>query len=69
MTKGSLVVRCQTQHDVAKGRLRQEVDEADGGNEPRPYRVTFTATAGHRTCPVKGCSGRVSTRKVLRVHF
>ena len=69
LDKGSLVTHRQTQHGVAKGGLGSEGDEADGGNEPRTYRLTFPVRAGPRLCPVEGCSGRASTRTTMRVHF
>ena len=38
-----------------------EVNEADGGNNPRTCRLAFLANAEPRPCPVEGFSGRVST--------
>ena len=46
LAKGSLVTHHQTQHGVEKGGLGSEEKEADGGDEPRTYRLTFTAKAG-----------------------
>ena len=57
LAKGSLEKHCQTQHGVAKGRLDSEGDEADGGNDPRTYRLVFPAREVPRTYPVEGCSG------------
>ena len=31
--------------------------------------MSFPTRAGHRPCPVEGCSGRASTRMSMRVHF
>ena len=60
----------QTHNGVAKGRMRSEVDKVDrGGDEPRTYRVAFPNRVGPRPCPVEGCSGRASTRTVMRVQF
>ena len=70
LAKGSLVMHQQTQHGVAKGRLGSEGDKGDGGSDdPRTYRVEFRMRARPRPCPVKGCSGRASTRAAMRVHF
>ena len=45
-------------------------DEVDGGsNEPRTYNMAFPTRSGPRSFPVKGCSGRASTRTAMRVHF
>ena len=47
-----------------------EGDEADGGgDEPRTYKMTFLTKAEPRPCPIKGCSGRASTRTEMIVHF
>ena len=55
---------------MAKGRLGSEGDEADGiGDETRTYKMAFLMKAEPRPCPVKGCSGRASTRTEMRVHF
>ena len=62
VSKGSLVVHHQIQHDVAKGRLGQEVYKASGGDKPRTYRMAFTAKSGPRPCPVEGFSGRDKPR-------
>ena len=69
VARGSLLTRRQAQHKVAKGRLGQEGDEAAGGNKPRTYRMAFPVKARPRTCPVEGCSGRVLTRRTIRVQF
>ena len=68
-TKGSLVTHCQNQHGVAKGGLGPEGDEADGGDEPRTYRMDFSAEAGPRPFPFKECSGRSLTRTETMMHF
>ena len=62
----------QTQNFVARGGLGSEGDRTDGvdkGDKPRIYRMAFLARAGPRPCPVKGCSGRASTQKEIRVYF
>ena len=46
---GSLVKHRQNQHGVAKGGLGSDRDEEEGGNNPRTYRMAFTARAGPRT--------------------
>ena len=64
------MTHCQTQNGGAKGGLRSEGDEADGGgNEPRNYRMEFPARAGTRPCPVEGCSGRATTRTAMIVQL
>ena len=64
------MTHCQTQHSVAKGRLGSEGDEADGGGyKPRTYKMAFLTKAEPRPFPVKGCTGRASTRTEMRVHF
>ena len=57
----SLVAHLQTQHGVAKGRLGQEGNEAEGGNKTRTYRMMFPDKDVPRPCPVEGCSGWSST--------
>ena len=69
VAKGSLVAHLQTQHKLVKGRLGQEDDEADGGNEPRNYKMVFPKKARPRTCPVKGCSGQALTWTAMTVKF
>ena len=72
MSKGSLVTHRQTQNGVAKGGLGSGgggVDVSNRVNDPRTYRVEFTAQAGHMSYPVKGCSGRASMRTAMRIHF
>ena len=59
----------QTQYDVDKEGLGSEVDKAYRGGNPRTYILEFTARVGPRPCPVEGCSGRVSRRTAMRVHF
>ena len=57
---------------MAKGGLVSEgggSDRDDRGNNPRTYRMEFTARAGSRPCPVERCSGQASTRTEMRVQF
>ena len=64
------MTHCQTEHSVAKGRLGLDGDKADGdGDKPRTYKMSFLTKAEPRPCPVKGCSGRASTRTEMRVQF
>ena len=42
---------------------------ADGGDDPRTYRMVFPVRAGPRHCPVEGYSVQLSTRTAMRVHF
>ena len=44
-------------------------DKEVKGNEPRTFRMAFSAKAGPRPCPVKGCSGRAATWTAMQVHF
>ena len=67
LAKESLVTHRQTHHGVAKGGLGSEGGGADRGNKPMNYRMAFHARAGPRPCTVDGCSGRASTRTVMRV--
>ena len=39
------------------------------GGDPRTYRMAFPTKGGPRSCPVKGCLGRVGTQTVMRMHF
>ena len=48
LAKGSLVTHLQTQHGMTKGGLGSEGDKADGGNEPRTYRLAFPEKVGPR---------------------
>ena len=65
----SLVAHLQTHHGVAKGRLGQEGNEAEGGNKTRTYSMMFPAKDGPRPCPVEGCSGWSSTQTDMRVQL
>ena len=70
LDKGSMVMHHQNQHIVAKGRLEFEGDKTYGvGEMQRTYNMEFSTRAGPRPCPVKGCSGQVSPRTAMRVHF
>jgi hypothetical protein len=63
------------QGSLANHRLRMHglvtVANDNVGPPPQPisYRVSFPATLRHRTCPVEGCSERLSCRDSLRRHF
>ena len=59
----------QTQHGLAKGGLGLDRHEAEGFEEPRIYRMAFPDRKGHRSCPVKRCSGQASTQRAMRVHL
>ena len=59
----------QTHHGLAKGGLGSEGGRADGGNYPSTYRMMFPTREGPRPFPVKGCSGRASTRTAMRVNL
>ena len=67
--RGSLVVHRQTQHDVVKGGLGQEVDEEGGDKNSRTFGMVFPAKAGPRPCPVEGCNGRSATQTAMLVHL
>ena len=72
MAKGSLVRHSQTQYVVDKVGLGSEGGgeyRDDRGDEPRTYRMVFPAWEGPIICPAEGCSGWVSTRTAIRVHF
>ena len=70
LAKGSLVTCRQTQHGGDTGMLGSEVDKVDrGGDKPRTHRMAFPTRAGPRPCPVEGCSGQVSTRTAMKLHF
>ena len=66
---GSLDMHFQIQHAVAKVVPVQEEEVGGRGNEPRAYRMEFPTRVGPRHCLVEGCSGRLSTRTAMRVHF
>ena len=40
-----------------------------GGDDPRTFRMLFTAKVVTRPCQVEGCSGRVATRMEMWVHL
>ena len=51
LTRGSLDIHRQNQHDVERGGAGQKDDEGDGngGNEPRTFIMMFPAKAVPRT--------------------
>ena len=69
LARGSLAAHRQTQYGVVKGGLGKEGNGEGGGNDPRTYRMSFTAKAGKRPCPVEGCSVRAATRTAMRMNF
>ena len=58
MVKGSLVTHHQNQHGMAKRGLGPEGDKAEGGDNPRTYRMAFPTKEGPRPCPAERCSGQ-----------
>jgi len=61
------------QGSLAHHRLRMHglvtVDDVDPPLPPISYRVSFPTLTRSRTCPVEGCSERLSCRDSLRRHF
>ena len=69
LVRGSLDAYCQNQHGIAKVVSIQEGCGVGGEDKPKTYRMAFPKKAGHRHCPVEGCSGQAAMRTSMRVHF
>ena len=69
LSRESLVAHRQRQNGVKKGGSGQEGDEEGRGNNPRTFRMAFTAKARPKTYPVERCSGQESMRTAMQVHF
>ena len=54
---------------MSKGGLAQEVDEEDGGDDPRKFRMEFPTKAVMRPCPVEGCSIQAGAQTSMKVHL
>ena len=49
--------------------LGQVENKESRGDDPRTYRMDFTAKAGPISCPVEACSGRAATCTATRLQF
>ena len=63
------MTHCQNEYGVEKGGLGPERNKEDWGDDTITYSMAFPAMEVPRTFPVEGCSGWVSTRTEMRVHF
>ena len=64
---GSMSSHLMTRHGKVAAQRQRWTPQAVGG--PRTYKMYFPAKGGLRRCPVEECSGALTIRTVMRVHF